>query len=125
MSSGKILCFVAGVLGLASLLPRPDARAASPRPRFTDVAPHSKFSYKSNNGFTGRKYFPQPMCGGIAVLDYDGDGKMDLFFTNGAKFPENRKTDPSFYHCMLRNKGGGVFEDVTEKTGLAGRDLGF
>jgi hypothetical protein len=125
VSDGKVLCFVAGALGLASFLTHPDIRAASPRPRFTDIAQHSQFSYKSNNGFTGRKYFPQPMCGGIAVLDYDGDGRMDLFFTNGAKLPENRKTDASFHHCMLRNKGGGVFEDVTEKTGLTGRDLGF
>src|SRR6202011_178247 len=38
---------------------------------------------------------------------------------------ENRKSDPSFYHSMLRNKGGGVFEDVTERAGLAGKDLGF
>src|SRR3989449_6695696 len=65
------------------------------------------------------------MCGGIAVLDYDGDGFMDLFFTNGAKLPELKKTDPSFYHCLLRNRGDGTFEDVTEKAGLAGAGLGF
>ena len=38
--------------------------------------------------FTGRKYFPQPMCGGVAAIDYNNDGLMDLFFTNGAKMPE-------------------------------------
>ncbi|HUS05026.1 MAG TPA: CRTAC1 family protein, partial [Bryobacteraceae bacterium] len=95
------------------------------RPHFTDVAPRSKFSYISNNGYTDRKYFPQSMCGGVAVLDYDNDGMMDVFFTNGAAFPEMKKVDPSFYHCLLRNKGDGAFEDVTRKAGLAGETLGF
>lgn len=92
---------------------------------FTDVAPHSKFSYKSNNDFTGRKYFPQPMCGGVAAIDYDNDGKMDLFFTNGAKLPELRKTDRSYFNCLLHNNGNGTFDDVTDKAGLTGANLGF
>ena len=119
------LLSVSLVAALVVLIPRPSADAVSIRRPFTDVAARSKFSYRSNNDFTGRKYFPQPMCGGIAVLDYDGDGRMDLFFTNGAKLPELKKTDSSFYHCLLRNKGDGTFEDVTEKAGLAGADLGF
>jgi hypothetical protein len=44
------------------------------------------------------------MCGGVGILDYDGDGLMDIFFTNGAKLPELEKSDPSFYHCLLRNR---------------------
>ena len=99
----------------------------SPRrqPHFTDIAARSPFAYITNNNFTGRKYFPQPMCGGIAVLDFDNDGWMDLFFTNGAKFPELKKTDPSYHHCLLRNRHDGTFEDVTAKAGLAGETLGF
>ena len=100
--------------------------SATPDPiTFKDIASLSKFSYISNNGFTGRKYFPQPMCGGIAILDYANDGKMDIFFTNGAQLPELKKTDSSFYGCLLRNRGDGTFEDVTEKAGLTGADLGF
>jgi hypothetical protein len=98
---------------------------APPRPHFTDVAPRSSISYISNNDFTGRKYFQQPMCGGIAILDYDRDGLVDIFFTNGAKLPELKKTNPSFNNCLLRNKGGGQFEDVTAKAGLEGRHLDF
>jgi len=89
------------------------------------VAPLSDFDYRSNNDFTGRKYFPQPMCGGIAILDFDNDGRPDIFFTNGAKLPELKKTDRTFYSCLLRNAGDRRFEDVTEKAGLEGRDLGF
>ncbi len=101
------------------------AAAASTRPWFTDVAPRSAFAYRTNNDFTGRKYFPQPMCGGIAAIDYNNDGFMDLFFTNGAKLPELEKTSSAYYNCLLRNRGDGTFEDVTAKAGLAGASLGF
>ena len=92
---------------------------------FTDVSSRSAITYRSNNDFTGRKFFPQPMCGGVAAIDYDNDGLIDLFFTNGAKLPELKKTESSFYNCVLRNKGNGTFEDVTEKAGLSGANLGF
>ena len=92
---------------------------------FTDVANRSNFSYWTNVDYTGRKYFPQPMCGCVAAIDYDNDGNMDLFFTNGAKFPELKKTTPAFYNCLLRNKGDGTFEDVTAKAGLSGANLGL
>ena len=97
-----------------------------PRPRFVDVAPKSEFAYVTRNGFDGtRKYFPQPLCGGVAVLDYDNDGFSDLFFTNGAQFPELKKTNASFHNALLRNKGDGAFEDVTARAGLAGETLGY
>src|SRR3954447_4910179 len=99
--------------------------AAQAKPWFTDVAPRSSFTYRTNNNFTGRKYFPQPMCGGVAAIDYDNDGWMDLFFTNGAKLPELKKTSPEFMNCLLRNKRDGTFEDVTARAGLKGEDLGF
>ncbi|RPI20705.1 MAG: CRTAC1 family protein [Acidobacteria bacterium] len=122
----RLFLAAAGLLACLGFLINPDAvQSAAGLIRFTDVAARSKFSYTSNNNFTGRKYFPQPMCGGIAVLDYDRDGKQDLFFTNGAKLPELKKTDSSFYNCLLRNKGDGTFEDVTEKAGVAGANLDF
>jgi hypothetical protein len=43
---------------------------------------------------------------------------MDIFFSNGAKLPELRKTDSSFHNCLLRNKGDGTFTDVTDQSGL-------
>ena len=92
---------------------------------FTDVAGRSQFTYRTNNDFTGRKYFPQPMCGGVAAIDYNNDGLMDLFFTNGAKLPELEKTSPAYYNCLLRNNGDGTFEDVTAKAGLTGAGLGY
>ncbi len=95
------------------------------RPGFVDVAPRSRIPYKTNNSFTGRKYFPQPMCGGVATFDFDNDGRMDIFFTNGAKLPELKKTDPSFFNCLLHQRTDGTFEDVTAKAGLKGEQLDF
>ena len=102
---------------------KPQAREK--RPRYTDIAGRSTFSYITNNGFTGRKYFPQPLCSGVAVLDYDNDGWLDIFFTNGASFPEMKKTDSSFYNTLLHNKRDGTFEDVSLHSGLAGEQLGY
>ncbi|HXY38679.1 MAG TPA: hypothetical protein VEQ10_03370, partial [Vicinamibacteria bacterium] len=63
------------------LPPEPGTQApgdpvVNPTVHFTDAAGRSSFSYTSNNDYKGgRKYFPQPMCGGVGLLDYDGDGK--------------------------------------------------
>jgi hypothetical protein len=98
---------------------------APKRPGFVDVAPRSKISYISNNSPGGHKYFPQPMCGGVALFDYDNDGLLDIFFTNGAQMPEMKKTNPSYYNCLLKQKSDGTFEDVTAKAGLLGENLDF
>jgi len=101
--------------------PAPNAK----RPHFNDIAPRSNFTYISNNSPQGHKYFPQPMCGGVALFDFDNDGLLDIFFTNGAQLPEMKKTDPSYYNCLLKQRADGTFEDVTAKAGLTGKDLDF
>jgi enediyne biosynthesis protein E4 len=102
------------------------AGAAGPI-QFRDVAPLSRFDYVSNNDYVEgrRKYFPQPMCGGVAILDYDMDGRLDIYFTNGAKLPELQKADPSFFSCLLRGLGDDRFEDKTEEAGLTGAQMDF
>jgi enediyne biosynthesis protein E4 len=104
---------------------RSESSKIAPRPHFVDVAPQAQVVYYTNNGYAGRKYFQQPMCGGVAVIDFDNDGQMDLFFTNGAELPTLKKATPSFYHCLLRNKGDGGFEDITKRAGLSGESLDY
>jgi hypothetical protein len=65
------------------------------------------------------------MCGGVAIFDYNNDGRQDIFFANGAKLPELQKVDSSFYSCLLENLGEGRFRDVTEKARLSGADLDY
>lgn len=60
------------------------------------------------------------MAGGVAVFDYNRDGRPDIFFTNGANIQTLRKDDPKYSNRLFRNEGRGVFTDVTEKAGLAG-----
>jgi len=119
MSTAIVVC-----AGLA-LGPGSKVRASARRPHFTDIAARSAISYITNNNYTGRKYFQQSMCGGVGILDYDNDGRMDIFFSNGARLPELKKTDRSFYNCLLRNKGDGTFEDVTAQAGISGEHLDF
>ncbi|MGA2039485.1 MAG: CRTAC1 family protein [Bryobacteraceae bacterium] len=116
LSPGAYLCMV--------LLSAPPAQKLK-RPGFVDVAPRSQITYVSNNSPGGHKYFPQPMCGGVALFDFDNDGRLDIFFTNGAQLPEMKKTNLSYYNCLLKQRPDGTFEDVTAKAGLLGEHLDF
>src|SRR5258708_37286158 len=102
MQSGR-KAVVCGLSLLVVFANGSDTRANAKRPHYTDIASRSRISYVSRNGFSGRKFFPQPMCGGVAILDFDGDGLMDIFFTNGAEVPSLKKTDSSFYNRLYRN----------------------
>src|ERR1700685_4305424 len=107
-----LLALIVSLLGAQSgpQSSRNSAQKQASAPWFTDIAGGSTFAYRTNNDLSVRKYFLQPICGGVAILDYDNDGKMDIFFTNGAKLPEVKKKDRSFYSFLLRNKGGAKFE---------------
>jgi len=63
---------------------------------------------------------PETMAGGMAVFDSNGDGRPDLFFTNGANVATLKKDDPKYRNHLFRNDGNGNFTDVTDAAGLAG-----
>lgn len=69
---------------------------------------------------TAQKQMIETMPGGIAVFDYNGDGRPDLFFANGAAVPSLRKDGAKDWNRLYRNDGNWKFTDVTDSAGLAG-----
>jgi hypothetical protein len=63
---------------------------------------------------------PESMAGGVAVFDYNGDGRPDIFFTNGADLATLKKSFAKYSNRLFRNEGNGLFADVTSKAGLEG-----
>jgi hypothetical protein len=78
-------------------------------------------------GTPEKKWIMEANGAGVAVLDYDNDGRMDVFFTNGAKIddpmPEGKlpdKSDRKFWNRLYRQNADGTFVDATERAGLSG-----
>jgi enediyne biosynthesis protein E4 len=76
--------------------------------------------FRIENSETEARNAPETMTGGVAVFDYNGDGKPDIFFCNGANIATLKKDDPKYRNRLFRNDGNGVFADVTDAAGLAG-----
>ncbi|GAB6166120.1 CRTAC1 family protein [Thermostilla marina] len=76
------------------------------------------------DGSSGRRYIIEPMSAGLALLDYDGDGRVDIYFLNGAPL-EGYRYDPRNppRNRLYRNLGNWKFEDVTEQAGVG--DTGY
>jgi hypothetical protein len=88
---------------------------------------HVEVDFTHANSPTSRKYLPETMGGGVALLDYNNDGRLDIFFVNGARIadplpPGGRpdKSDRKYWNRLLRQNPDGTFTDVTEKAGLTG-----
>jgi enediyne biosynthesis protein E4 len=84
--------------------------------RFHHQAHHSSMSYPL-----------EVMGSGVALFDYDNDGRLDMFFANGASFPDPnpdkqqpRKAGPQDWNRLFHQKADGTFEDVTQRAGVAG-----
>ena len=100
--------------------------------QFVDATQEAGLDFVHHSSKTPRKYLPETMSGGVAILDYDQDGWMDIFFVNGAELryphPQGREPDKSrreYWNRLFRNQRDGTFEDVTERTGLRGRGYGM
>jgi len=76
--------------------------------------------FKLDSDETPERHAPETMAGGVAVFDYNGDGKLDIFFANGADINTLHKSSPKYFNRLFENDGKGHFTDVTERAGLSG-----
>lgn len=79
-------------------------------------------AFRHANSPTPNKYLPETMGGGVALFDYDNDGRLDLFFTNGARWGKDGpdKSDPADWNRLYHQNADGSFSDVTGRAGLSG-----
>lgn len=80
----------------------------------------SRLPFTLENDETAPRHTPATMAGGVAIFDYNRDGRPDIFFTNGANIATLKKDDPKYSNRLFRNDGNGKFTDVTAAAGLAG-----
>src|SRR6266576_278104 len=103
------------------------AAAAGPEVQFTAITRSARVNFKHENSATSNKYLLETMGGGVALFDYDNDGRLDIFFTNGRKIddpmPDGKlpdKSDRRFWNRLYDQNTDGTFTDVREKAGLTG-----
>jgi hypothetical protein len=105
---------------------KPEANVSVPG-NFVDVTEKLGIHFKQEASPTTKKYLLEAMGSGVALLDYDNDGRLDIFFANGARIddPTPKGTIPQkdgkkYWNRLYHQKADGTFEDVTEKAGVAG-----
>jgi hypothetical protein len=86
---------------------------------FTDVRKTAGIDFLQDSTQTDQKYYLETMGTGVAWLDYDQDGLMDLYFVQSAATDIYKPPAP-LRSALYRNNGDGTFTDVTEKAGLGG-----
>jgi hypothetical protein len=108
---------------LSSALPETAPASSATLIRFEDVAQLAGIHFEHFDGLTDIYYVPQIMGGGVAWLDYDQDGFLDLLLIQGSKFPPD-ESFPGPTSRLYRNRGDGTFEDVTDRVGPLVRGFG-
>ena len=99
-------------------------------PVFTDVTARSGITWQRSFGDHELSNIVEGTGSGACVFDYDGDGKLDIYFPQGRwekTVSDNRGRDliDQLANALYRNKGSFAFEDVTAKAGVAGKSFAF
>lgn len=101
-------------------------------PHFTDIAEQRGLAFHGVASHTSKKYLIETMGSGVALLDYDNDGRLDVFAVNGTTIEDSmprgaipQKAGPASWNRLYHQRRDGTFEDVTEKAGLQGSGYGM
>jgi hypothetical protein len=105
---------------------------SAPAAKFSDITDRAGVKFRYLASHTAEKYLPETMGAGVALFDYDNDGRLDVFLVNGAPIADPTpkgtvpgKTGSEYWNRLYRQKADGTFEDVTEKAGLQGVGYGM
>ncbi|MGA8939356.1 MAG: CRTAC1 family protein [Acidobacteriaceae bacterium] len=127
LSAAFVLQVQAQVAPAAHVVPGAATRANVVPGNFVDITQQSKVNFLGQASHTSKKYLIETMGSGVALFDYDNDGRLDIFFANGAPLADPtpkgtipQKTGPKYWNRLFHQKPDGTFEDVTEKAGLQG-----
>ncbi|NKB71160.1 MAG: hypothetical protein GKR89_29160 [Candidatus Latescibacteria bacterium] len=107
-----------GPLGLLALLLchcNPQT-STPPAPVFVDRTEAAGIDFVHRSGERIKNYIVEAKGGGGAWLDYDGDGYLDIYLTNGARLRPGPGPAPT--NALYRNQGNGTFTEVTQKAGV-------
>jgi enediyne biosynthesis protein E4 len=107
-------------LTLIALLAVPSLGGDGSRIQFENRQPGSGVTFVLDNGTLPDKPMIDGIPGGVALFDYDGDGYLDIFFTNGAHLPGLIKDNDRYANHLYHNNHDGTFTDVTDRAGLRG-----
>src|SRR5713226_3195961 len=120
----KLISNVASAVQTAGSLPE--------TAKFNDVTSTLGINFEYIASHTSKKYLIETMGSGVALFDYDNDGRLDIFVVNGASLSDPtpkgtipQKAGAKYWNRLYHQKRDGTFEDVTEKAGLQGMGYGM
>jgi hypothetical protein len=115
------ICLLSFLFPLSAIAPTPKP---SPEPQFK-LSPLHGIDFVLQNSPTSRKYLIETMPGGVALLDYNNDGLVDIFLVNAGRVADPLRSpadfdrhDPSYWNRLYRQNKDGTFTDVTVQAGL-------
>jgi enediyne biosynthesis protein E4 len=130
--SRGLLLLSPALWGAVILFSETSNRSTVVQPGFTDVTSALGIHFEHVASHTSKKYLIETMGSGVALFDYDNDGRLDIFAVNGAPLTDPtpkgtipQKASPEHWNRLFHQRQDGSFEDVTEKAGLQGVGYGM
>lgn len=113
------ICALASVAALLQ-----DPLGAIAQPTFRDVAAARGVNFIHTSGASDQRFFPEIMGSGALFFDFDNDGWLDVFLVDGGSYAD-RAVAGRARHRLYRNRGNGMFQDVTAASGIVHRGYGM